>query len=148
MQDAITLEQWTISSKRQKAIEEQANMEEREARFVASQFTLVLSRLDILRNSIEDKLLELGWEKKYFPQTYHSGWAILVRQPRELTPRSMLFKYFGIIIKPCADAHPTSLEAYSAETYSDTGAEQRSRASERILHQMRGTTTRIPTDLE
>lgn len=141
------MEQWSISSKRQKAIEEQANMEEREARFVASQFTLVLSRLDILRNSIEDKLLELGWEKKYFPQMYHSGWAILVRQPRALTPRSM-FKYFDIIIKLCADAHPISLEAYSAETCSDTGAEQRSRASERILHQMRGTTTRIPTDLE
>jgi len=38
--------------------------------------------------SIETKLLEMGWDRKYFPARWNTQWTALVDQPRELTPRS------------------------------------------------------------
>ena len=37
-------------------------------------------------NSIEAKLLELGWERDDFPYEWDSQWHALMKQPRELTP--------------------------------------------------------------
>lgn len=49
--------------------------------------------------SIEAKLVELGWDRKYFPDRFQSyeyyyEWSKLLNQPRELSPRSTLLVSF------------------------------------------------------
>ncbi|KAF7986740.1 hypothetical protein HWV62_20306 [Athelia sp. TMB] len=68
MKDANTLTQWAEDNKFNKAQED-------------------ITRMKSRRASIENKLEELGWDRKDFPKPRNYEWSKLLDQPRELTPR-------------------------------------------------------------
>lgn len=67
-------------------------------------------------DSIEAKLLELGWEKEDFPSEWDSKWRTLVKQPRELTPHSK--STLRLVIMHWIVEHCCSLEDSTSQTRS------------------------------
>jgi hypothetical protein len=77
--------------------------------------------------SIEMKLLEMGWDKKYFPPRWDGRWVALVDQPRELTPRST---YLLLSYNPFTKIMLFSLESYTPQAGGSFGREQDSRIAQ------------------
>ncbi|KIM79363.1 hypothetical protein PILCRDRAFT_823618 [Piloderma croceum F 1598] len=68
MSHAKDLDEWVLTHKHEKYVEDTERAENRES-------------------SIKEKLIELGYDASDFPSTYEHRWYSIMNQPRELTPR-------------------------------------------------------------
>jgi hypothetical protein len=110
MQHGYKIEKYEKALRISKEEENLHRMLQRESRYLVHYY--FRAKFDNSITSIAEMLSGLGWNQEYYPHQ-NSEWCAIVKQPKELTPRSEYLTFLPYYFETNCDHQPGMLSAQS-----------------------------------